>query len=64
LSRVEKLRFRQVWLFVRGAQQALGPLDVGEEKAAGRVAAHQQVTAKVDRDLWPQAHTSVAPDQP
>lgn len=49
---------------VRGAQQALGPLDVGKEKAAGRTAAHQQVTAKVDRELWPQAHTSAAPDQP
>jgi len=51
----EKQRFRQPWLAIRGAQQALGPLDVGKEKAPGRVAAHQQVTAKVDRDLWPEA---------
>jgi hypothetical protein len=63
LNEVEKARFRQAWLFVRGAQQALGPLDVGEQKAAGRVAAHQQVTAKVDRDLWPKAHEAEAPDQ-
>jgi uncharacterized Zn finger protein (UPF0148 family) len=64
LNEIEKARFRQAWLFVRGAQQALGPLDVGEQKAAGRVAAHQQVTAKVDRDIWPEAHTSAAPEQP
>ncbi|HEX6662129.1 MAG TPA: hypothetical protein VF025_00505 [Gaiellaceae bacterium] len=44
--------------------QGVGRLDVGEEKAPGRVAAHQQVTAKVDRDLWPQAHTGAAPEQP
>jgi hypothetical protein len=61
LSDAEKQRFREPWLFVRGAQQALGPLDVGEEQAAGRVKAHQLVTAKVDHDLWPQAHEQPPP---
>jgi hypothetical protein len=58
LTDQERARFRQPWLAVRGAQQALGPLEVPKEKVAGRVAAHQQVTAKVDRDLWPRFHMS------
>jgi hypothetical protein len=38
-------------------------LDVGKEKAGGRVAAHQQVTAKVDKDLWPQLNEPATGEQ-
>jgi hypothetical protein len=57
LSDEEKERFRLPWLAVRGAQQALGPLlETSREAADARVKAHQIVTAKVDKDLWPQFH--------
>lgn len=57
LDNDEKEWFREPWLSVRGAQQALGPMiEPVPERAKGRVAAQQEVTAKVDKNLWPRFH--------
>jgi hypothetical protein len=62
LNEQEKKWVRPPWLAVRGAQQALGPLiEPSQEKAKGKVRAHQEVTGKVDKDLWPQADASDPP---
>jgi len=63
LSENEKERFRKPWLAIRGAQQALGPLELGKA-APGRVKAHQQVTANVDKRLWPKVHELTTGESP